>query len=298
MQLFGKFCVSFKETSFINTLWSNLSQNLWTQSQSWQFLLWNCWWRLDIFWSLNPSSLWYQTQIKITRKALMNSDGDREALHSLIQNSLMFQQQMSILAINSFTSLQNERILNLDLGWLCSVLHPGIMSRWVLPMWASVTPDRFTPPCLLRVIIFCQVLWLSATIMCSSWLGRRLLVSSRSVDPTGMCARQIILALELAPRQPGSCGWLVSLARRLSRGSPVALAEWGAGVLQGARPVCPGTNTLVHLAVWQHRTKDVQKLEWSREKPDWRKTLIDHTWFHTLVPEPPSTCDGYLTACN
>lgn len=157
-------------------------------------------------------------------------------------------------------------------------------------MWASVTAVRFTPTCLLRVIVFCQVLWLSATVIvavCSSWPGRSLLVSSRSVDPTGMCARQIILALELALRQPGSCGWLVSLARRLSRGSPVALAEWGAGVLQGARPVSTGTNTLVHLAVWQHRTKDMQKLEWSREKSDWRKSLIDHTWFHTLAPDPP-----------
>lgn len=209
--------------------------------------------------------------------------------------SLMSQQQMSVLAVNAFASLRNERILNLDLDWsdvLCSVLRAGIMSRWVLPVWASVTPGWFTPTCLLRVIVFCQVLWLSATVIvavCSSWPGRSLLVSSRSVDPTGMCARQIILALELAPRQPGSCGWLVSLARRLSRGSPVALAEWGAGVLQGARPVCTGTNTLVHLAVWQHRTKDVQKLEWSRERSDWRKSLIDHTWLHTLDPPPRAT---------
>lgn len=203
---------------------------------------------------------------------------------------------MSFPAINSFTSLQNERILNLGLDSsdvLCSVLRPGIMSRRVLPMWTSVTPGRFTPTCLLWVIVFCQVLWLSATVIvavCSSWPGRSLLVSSRSVDPTGMCARQIILALELAPRQPGSCGWLVSLARRLSRGSPVALAEWGAGVLQGARPVCTGTNTLVHLAVWQHRTKDVQKLEWSREKQLEKKLNWSHVVPHVgaWTPTPPA----------
>lgn len=53
---------------------------------------------------------------------------------------------MSILAINSFTSLHNERIL----GWcevLWRVFGPGIMFRWVTPIWASVTPDRFPPPC-------------------------------------------------------------------------------------------------------------------------------------------------------
>lgn len=159
----------------------------------------------------------------------------------------------------------------------------GPCHPWQTHTYMSAAGDRLLPGplALFQVIV----------AVCSSCPGRSLLVSSRSVDPTGMCARQIILALELAPRQPGSCGWLVSLARRLSRGSPVALAEWGAGVLQGARPVCTGTNTLVHLAVWQHRTKDVQKLEWSREKPDWRTSLIDHTWFHTwfhtLAPDPP-----------
>lgn len=191
--------------------------------------------------------------------------------------TLWLQQQMSFfffwqlflshLCKNKQTK-KNECIVNCELDWfevVCRVPGPGpgIMFQWVTSMWAPVIPDRSPPPCLLLLhagdrllpgpLAPCHRLRGSLPAVCG--LGRSLLVSSRSVDPTGMCARQIILALELALRQPGSCGWLVSLARRLSRGSPVALVEWEAGVLQGAWAQAPPT-TLAHLVLWQtHENK-------------------------------------------
>lgn len=109
----------------------------------------------------------------------------------------------------------------------------SIVSKWILsggPRSSSQIPTSMSCR-LVQLAGFCWVhfLWLTVTILVvadSWWAERSLLEYSRSADPTGACVRQIILVVNLALEQPGSCGWLVSLAGRLSsRGSPVALAR-------------------------------------------------------------------------
>lgn len=214
----------------------------------------------------------------------MVADGDRDVAFfgsSFFDVFFGFwlQQQMSISAVNSFTALRKREHCGLWVGLIWGCLQASCS---LAPCWGESPPCGNLLPltdshlwvcCSVQVSASCQVLWLPATVfvaVCRSWAGRSLLVSSRSVDPTGMCARKIILALELAVRQPGSCGWWVSLARSLSRGSPAALVEWEreAGVPAGS--LGTGADALAHLAVWQHRTKDVQKLWWREETLVWR----------------------------
>lgn len=85
----------------------------------------------------------------------MKSDEDREALHSLIQNPLMLQLQMSILAVNSITSLQNERIWNLDWGFVqrssswhhvqVSPTYVGLCHPWQIHTYVSAAGDPLLP---------------------------------------------------------------------------------------------------------------------------------------------------------
>lgn len=109
----------------------------------------------------------------------------------------------------------------------------SIVSKWILsggPRSSSQIPTSVSC-CFVQLAGFCWVhfLWLTVTILVAAdswWAERSLLEYSRSADPTGACVRQIILVVNLALEQPGSRGWLVSLAGRLSsRGSPVALAR-------------------------------------------------------------------------
>lgn len=100
----------------------------------------------------------------------MNLGGDREASHSLI--SKFFD-----------VSAANEHSEPLILSHLCKMrgfciwTWPDLMFCAAFFILAScpgesylcgapVTPGRLTPTCLLRVIAFCQVLWLSSKL---SW---------------------------------------------------------------------------------------------------------------------------------
>lgn len=207
---------------------------------------------------------------------------------------------------------KNGRIVDCELDWsevLCRVPGPGSCSGESPPCGnlLLLTDSHLRVCCSMQVTVFCQVLWLPATVFvaaCRLWAGRSLLVSSRSVDPTGMCARQIILALELALRQPGSCGWLVSLARRQSRGSPVALVEWKleSAVLQGAWAQAP-----TPWPIWLSDSTEQRMCRSCDEgrrrcfgESVQRKALIEtwpwsHTAPHVLTWQPTTR---YSTACN
>lgn len=160
---------------------------------------------------------------------------------------------------------------------LCRVLGPGIVSRCGLLSF----PDRFPPPRLPlhagdRLL---QVLWLPATIsvaVCRFWCPPRL----------WMCAKQIILGLELALRQPGSCGWLVSLARRLWRGSPVALVEWELVLRRqpGHRHRHPGPSGCL-TAQNKGCAEVVMKSGESVQRKGSIKSGLDHRRLHTLSPD-------------
>lgn len=94
-----------------------------------------------------------------------------------------------------------------------------------------------------------------------------------------------------------------SLARRLSSGgSPVALAEWEAPVLQGLGLVCTGMDALACLADWQKRRDSVEKLWWWEEtvveESAWRKSFTESgaLFFSNALITHSSTCSHLTTA--
>lgn len=146
--------------------------------------------------------------IKILKSALMASDGDGDVWQPLLPHSLAFAFASGFRNKWAFLQLipshlgKNESIANCGLAgseasWSAEPPPRGLLS--------ALTGPRLRVCCLVQVTVFCQVLWLPATVfvaVCPLWAGRSLLVSSRSVHPAGKRARPIPLALEAALRQP------------------------------------------------------------------------------------------------
>lgn len=151
----------------------------------------------------------------------------------------------------------------------------GLVFWWghavsVCPNELSLTPHSFPPPRLLLYLTRCLLLGPFPLVTAGSWWAEQsLLEYLRSADPNDLHVRLVILVLKLAVRQPGSWGWLVSLASRLSSwGSLFALADWEACVLGGLGMVCTGMHPLACLALWQERTEGVVRFWW------WKETLV------------------------
>lgn len=187
---------------------------------------------------------------------------------------------------------QNERILNekTRLGWC---FWTGVLVRpccFSLSKWASLTPHSFPPPGLLLHLTRCLLLGPLPLVTADSWWAEQCLLEYlRSADPTDLHVRLIILVLKLALRQPGSWGWLVSLAWRLSSwGSLFALADGEACVLGGLGMVCTGMHPLACLALWQERTEGVVRFWWWKEslvgEKVWGRKQFYWGWRHLSQP--------------
>lgn len=215
----------------------------------------------------------------------MDSDGDRDVWHSLLPHSLMFplaagfSNKWAFLQLIPSHLCKNERIVNCELDCsevLCRVLGPGFMLRWVTSMWASVTPDRFPPPCLL--LHAGDRLLPGPLAPCHRLCGRVPSVGrTESAGVLQVCGPNWhVCEADYSCFGIGSetawILWLISFSgmEAVTRISccPAWVRSW-----RSAGSLGTGTNTLAHLAGWQHRTKDVQKLWWREETLVWRVSL-------------------------
>lgn len=244
----------------------------------------------------------------------MDSDGDRDVWHSLVPHSLMFSLASGFSNKWAFLQLipshfcKNESIVDCKLDWsevLCRVPGPGIVLRWVTSMWESVTTDRFPPPCLLLHAGDCLLPGPLAPChrLCGSVpvVGRKKSAGVLQVCGPNWHVCEADYSCFGIGSETAWILWLISFSgkeavTRISR----CLGWVKTWICCSAGSLGTGTNTLAHLAVWQHRTKDVQKLRWreetllwwvrSEKSLNWNLALITHgstrshlTAYHTLL---------------
>lgn len=239
----------------------------------------------------------------------MDSDGDGDMWHSLLPHSLMFSlasgfsNGQAVLQLIPPDLCKNESVVNWESGWsevLCRLLGPAIMFHWPTSTWASVHRDRFPPPCLL---LRAGDRPLPGPLAPSHRLCGRVPQEGACWSPQVCGPNWHVCEADYSCFGIGSetAGilWLISFSGREAVAKISCCPGWVRSWCS-AGSLGTGTDTPAHLAVWQHRTKDVQKLRWREETLVWRVGFKKRrNWTVALITRGswhPTTCDP--TACN